>query len=241
MLRTFGHAPQHRGYPAAAAQAAQHGPHPVLGGSQGGRQVGHAGQGHPRGDPQQSSLFVVQWLPSGRHCHPSSIRTPPVAPLMVNPVFACVESLAVAGWVLQRVGTATNGGTGEELFVYPILDIRIGKDSGLLISSYDGRKRLAHQRPWCASGGEWRCVEDGRSLLTEATKGGSKGNGVTFSRRCSKFAVNAAWRFGDGAGSCDCRRPPGLLCMCREMIHCKHCDGVARVAAPGDGECRPWR
>ena len=99
VLASFGHAPHDRLHPAAAAQPAQHGPDPILGGSQGGRQVGHAGQGHPGGDCQQSSLFVVQWLP-GRHRYPSSTWTPPVAPQPVNPT--CVEPCWAAWWALRR-------------------------------------------------------------------------------------------------------------------------------------------
>ncbi len=68
VLASFGHAPHHGGNPVAVAQAAQHGPDPVLGGSQGGRQVDHAGQRHPPGDSQQSSLFIVQLLPSRHGC-----------------------------------------------------------------------------------------------------------------------------------------------------------------------------
>ena len=42
VLAAFGHAPHHRGHPAAAAQAAQHSPNLVIGGFHDGRQVAHA-------------------------------------------------------------------------------------------------------------------------------------------------------------------------------------------------------
>ena len=81
VLPSFGHAPHHRGDPAATAQGSQHPPYSLLVQFQHRGQVGHAGQGHPCGDFQQSSLFVVQWLP-GRHRHPSYIHTSPIAPLV---------------------------------------------------------------------------------------------------------------------------------------------------------------
>ena len=70
-------------------------------------QVGHAGQGHPGGYFQQSSLFVVQWLP-GRHCHPSCVVTPPIAPLM-----------------RIAAGSATTTGGLGRVFVYTIFNIRL--------------------------------------------------------------------------------------------------------------------
>ena len=85
VLPALGHAPHYRGHPAAAAQAAQHGPHPVLGHSCDRGQIGHGGQGHPGGDLQQSSLFVVELLSPGHHRHPSSTWTPPLALLWSTP------------------------------------------------------------------------------------------------------------------------------------------------------------
>ena len=66
VLASFGHAPHHRGHPAAGAQGAQHPSHLFIVQVQHRGQVGHAGQGHPGGYFQQSSFIVVQWLP-GHH------------------------------------------------------------------------------------------------------------------------------------------------------------------------------
>ena len=139
VLASFGHASHYRGYPAAAAQAAQHVPYPVLGGSRGGGQVGHAGQGHPWRDFQQSPLFVVQWLP-GRHCHSSFVQDPSrraaasESGRRQNPI--------VFPGALRRVHPQFASALGMPLFIGLILDIRMEGDGGLLISSYDGRKLL---------------------------------------------------------------------------------------------------
>ena len=62
VLALLGHAPAHRGDPARFVQHPQH-LQPVLCHAQDGRQVGHAGQGHPGDYPEESSLFLVQWSP----------------------------------------------------------------------------------------------------------------------------------------------------------------------------------
>ena len=67
-LPSFGHAPHHRGDPTAPAQRAQHPSCFLLVQAQRRGQVGHAGQGHPGDNSQQSSLFVGEWFPSRHRC-----------------------------------------------------------------------------------------------------------------------------------------------------------------------------
>ena len=68
VLPPLGHAPHHRGNPAATAQCAQHSPYFPLFQTQRRGQVGRAGQGHPGGNFQQPSLFVGEWFPSRHRC-----------------------------------------------------------------------------------------------------------------------------------------------------------------------------
>ena len=63
VLPALGHAPHHRRDPAAVSKMAQHPPDFFFVQAQHRGQVGHAGQGHPGGNPQQASLIVVQRLP----------------------------------------------------------------------------------------------------------------------------------------------------------------------------------
>ena len=72
VLPALGHAPHHRRNPAAPAQGAQHPPYFFFVQAQDGRQVGHAGQGHPGGYFQQPSLFVVG-LRLSRHLRASPV------------------------------------------------------------------------------------------------------------------------------------------------------------------------
>ena len=151
VLASFGHAPHYRGHPAAAAQAAQHVPHPLLGASRGGGQVGRAGQGHPPGDFQQSPLFVVQWLP-GRHCHSSSTWILPAAPEPAAALRPVGNPLALLNG--QPGGFSRHHRRiGKGLFECRMLDIRLNRDIRLLISLRNSRKQSLtagcwYRRPW---------------------------------------------------------------------------------------------
>ena len=115
------HAPHHRGYPAAPAQAAQHPSYFLLVQGQHRGQVGHAGQGHPGDDSQESFLFVGQLFPLRHYC----ISAPRAGflPLFPGPVHPASPGIL------------------REVFVSPLSGIRREDEHGLTISCSGGGKR----------------------------------------------------------------------------------------------------